>query len=318
LLESRETEHDCSFSSIITDKTPGCTLNRFWPHSARHIGTGKSRLRFAIAAWTLLSWYPPLFQAQTGCKPQDPAGYFEGSTTSQQAGKVDVSLNLRCDSGRYRGDLVTPVGTYSVKDGHFEAGKLQLTLGAGSDTVTIDGAFEGSALRGNFVSSDDKGPLEFHRSGDAKTSSSPKTLNLTNAQWHEDLAFLARELPKRHANAFHSISREKFDAEVSELDHRLDQLNSDQIYVGMDRIVNLVGDGHTYIRFPEDYSNLLIDIASEMTIASLQRRTEMREPSAHELSRSKTHLWPTRMKCSLPSRPPMRPASCAMHAQMGF
>jgi hypothetical protein len=105
-----------------------------------------------------------------------------------------------------------------------------------------------------------KGPLELRRTGDAKTSSSAETLNLTKAQWHEDLAFLARELPKRHANAFHSISREKFEAEVGALDQRLDQLNSDEIYVGMDRIANLIGDGHTYIRFPEDYANLPVDI----------------------------------------------------------
>lgn len=84
--------------------------------------------------------------------------------------------------------------------------------------------------------------------------------NLSQAQWHEDLTFLARELPKRHANAFHSISREKFAAEVNELDRKLDQLNSDQIYVGMDRIVNLIGDGHTYIRLPEDEANLPTDI----------------------------------------------------------
>jgi hypothetical protein len=219
-----------------------------------------NRLCIAIAAMTFISCCAPLLETQTGCTPQDPAGYFEGTAISQQAGKVDVSLNLRCDSGRYAGDLVTAVGTYTVKEGLYEAGKLRLTLVAGSDTVTIEGAFEDGAVRGNFVSGEDKGPLELRRTGDAKTSSSAETLNLTKAQWHEDLAFLARELPKRHANAFHSISREKFEAEVGALDQRLDQLNSDEIYVGMDRIANLIGDGHTYIRFPEDYANLPVDI----------------------------------------------------------
>ena len=220
-----------------------------------------NRLRVAIAAGILLLSYAPLLLAQADCKPQDPTGYFEGSASSQQVGKVDVSLNLRCDAGRYAGDLVTPVGTYSVKGGFFEAGKLRLTLAAGSDSVTIEATVEAGAVRGSFVSGDDKGPLELQRIGDAKTAGNAETVNLTKAQWHEDLAFLARELPKRHANAFHSISREKFEAEVSELDQRLGQLNSDQIYVGMDRIANLIGDGHTYIRFPEDYANLPIEIA---------------------------------------------------------
>ena len=127
-----------------------------------------NRLRVAIATMTFFWCCAPLLETQTGCTPQDPAGYFEGSATSQQAGKVDVSLNLHCDSGRYAGDLVTSVGTYTVKDGIFEAGKLRLTLVAGADAVTIEAAFKDGAVRGNFVSGEDKGPLELHRTGDAK------------------------------------------------------------------------------------------------------------------------------------------------------
>jgi hypothetical protein len=82
-----------------------------------------------------------------------------------------------------------------------------------------------------------------------KPGSAPQ---LTPAQWHEDLRFLSSQLARRHANAFHFISQEAFGREVQELDGRLDQLNPDQIFVGMDRIENSVGDGHTYIRLPSD------------------------------------------------------------------
>jgi len=200
-----------------------------------------NRLRVAISVVTFISWCAPLSLAQTGCKPQDPGGYVEGFASSQQPGKVNVSLNLHCDSGLY-------------------SGELRLRLAAGSDIVT-EAALEDGAMRRHSVAADDKGSPELRRTSDAKTSSSAETLSLTKAQWHEDLAFFARELPKRHANAFHSISRERFEAEVGELDQRLDQLNSDEIYVGMDRIANLIGDGHTYIRFPEDYAHLPINIA---------------------------------------------------------
>lgn len=91
----------------------------------------------------------------------------------------------------------------------------------------------------------------------AATESEPV---LTKQQWHDDLAFLARELPKRHANAFHSISRDQFEAEVAKLDRELDHLNADEIYVGMDRIANLIGDGHTYIRLPVDHASLPIQL----------------------------------------------------------
>jgi hypothetical protein len=78
----------------------------------------------------------------------------------------------------------------------------------------------------------------------------PENLQLSTAQWREDLQYLARELPKRHANAFHFTTRERFDATVAELDRKLPQLDAAHIYVGMMQIVNSIGDGHTHLRFP--------------------------------------------------------------------
>jgi hypothetical protein len=75
---------------------------------------------------------------------------------------------------------------------------------------------------------------------------------VSKEQWHEDLKFLATELPKRHANAFHFLPKALFVQEVSQLDRTLDDLNRDEIFVGMDRIENSIGDGHTYIRVPAD------------------------------------------------------------------
>jgi hypothetical protein len=84
----------------------------------------------------------------------------------------------------------------------------------------------------------------------AASAAQPETLELSTAQWRDDLQFLARELPKRHANAFHFTSRARFDASVAELDRKLPELDARRIYVGMMRIVNSIGDGHTYLRFP--------------------------------------------------------------------
>lgn len=85
-------------------------------------------------------------------------------------------------------------------------------------------------------------------------------LTLTNMQWHEDLRFLSRELPRRHANAFHHASHELFETQVTELDERLDRLNSDEIYVGMNRVANMIGDGHTYILSPTDDATLSLKL----------------------------------------------------------
>jgi hypothetical protein len=83
---------------------------------------------------------------------------------------------------------------------------------------------------------------------------------VTKAQWREDLQFLARELPKRHASAFHHTPRERFEAAVADLDRRIDHLNADEIYVGLDRIANLVGDAHTFVEFPDDPARLPLSI----------------------------------------------------------
>jgi hypothetical protein len=88
-----------------------------------------------------------------------------------------------------------------------------------------------------------------------------ENLDISPTQWREDLAFLARELPARHANAFHFTRREQFQAAVASLDAEIAHLNSDAIWSGMQRIVALVGDGHTFLRQPRDAANLPIEIA---------------------------------------------------------
>jgi hypothetical protein len=70
---------------------------------------------------------------------------------------------------------------------------------------------------------------------------------LTAEQWHEDLLFMAAELKSRHANLYHLISAEQFDAAVADLDRRIPQLQRNQIVVGMMRIAAMVGDGHTRV-----------------------------------------------------------------------
>ena len=66
-------------------------------------------------------------------------------------------------------------------------------------------------------------------------------------QWREDLAYLARELPRRHKNLFHTISRQQFDSALGAVDRKLPGLARHQVIVELARLVALVGDGHTNI-----------------------------------------------------------------------
>lgn len=90
----------------------------------------------------------------------------------------------------------------------------------------------------------------------------PENLQLSTQQWREDLQFIARELPKRHANAFHFTPRERFEKGVADLDSQLEHAESDTAWVGLQRIVSLIGDAHTYLQTPQDSaSDLPFDIA---------------------------------------------------------
>ena len=73
---------------------------------------------------------------------------------------------------------------------------------------------------------------------------------LSSDALREDLRYLARELPSHHVNAFHTVTRETFDAEVARLDAAIPSLNSDEVLVGLMRIVALIGDGHTHLDLP--------------------------------------------------------------------
>ena len=69
-------------------------------------------------------------------------------------------------------------------------------------------------------------------------------------QWREDLRYFARELPKRHKNLYHAVSRGEFERAVAELDQAVPSLEDHQIVVRMVQIAASVGDGHTGVHLP--------------------------------------------------------------------
>lgn len=68
---------------------------------------------------------------------------------------------------------------------------------------------------------------------------------LTAEQWRADIRLLAEELPRRHKNLFHTLTREQFDTAVKQLDEKIPALADHEITVGLMRIMAMVGDGHT-------------------------------------------------------------------------
>jgi hypothetical protein len=86
------------------------------------------------------------------------------------------------------------------------------------------------------------------------------TTNITPDAWRADLRYLAAELPRRHVNAFHTITRERFTDEVAKLNATIPRLTNDESIVGLMRIVALVGDGHTHLDPPPIFSRYPIEL----------------------------------------------------------
>jgi hypothetical protein len=66
-------------------------------------------------------------------------------------------------------------------------------------------------------------------------------------RWRDDLATLRTEMPARHANLFHDMSRAQFDSALSSIDARLPQLQRQQVIVELEKLAALVGDGHSNV-----------------------------------------------------------------------
>ena len=134
--------------------------------------------------------------ARADCTPGSPTGHFQGTAVSKEAGKLDISLDLRCVDQQYQGELVTPVGIYALKTGTYGDGELRLQLFGGTDSVSLQARFEGQEFHGQFTSGDDSGPVDLRRTGEPRAPGSMGgSLHLTPQQWDEDIAFFAREIP---------------------------------------------------------------------------------------------------------------------------
>ena len=212
---------------------------------------------FALAAVFAL----PAVAYAGACTSNDPAGRYQG-TAGGPGGTLDITLNLRCDKGVYSARFSTAQGDYDGKDVRFEDGQVKMTFDTGAALGATSLKPDGATLNGDFQLGDDKGAMHLKRAGDAKApDTTVARLDLTAAQWREDLATLARELPKRHANAFVFLTKAEFEARVADLDKRIPAMNGDEVFVALTQLVNAIGDGHTGIVNPPDRENMPLELS---------------------------------------------------------
>jgi hypothetical protein len=187
--------------------------------------------------------------AQAGsCAPGNPMGRYEGQAKNSDGSTLAITLNLACAGGVYASRYFTAQGDFDGLDAAFAKGVLVLKFDAGWGPATARLTPKGDQLAGMVEVGAAHVPLAFTLVAPAWTPDDWRVrLDLTPAQWREDLAFLAQEVPRRHANAFATLPEAKWKAEVAALDARIAKLGPDQTLVAFTQLINAIGDGHTQI-----------------------------------------------------------------------
>ncbi|HVG21754.1 MAG TPA: S41 family peptidase, partial [Blastocatellia bacterium] len=172
------------------------------------------------------------------------SGRYEGIGKTQSHGDVPIVIEIRSVKGTITGTMHTALGDFALNHGSYTEGKLTLTVESYDDEGSMTASLDDGKLVGEFIGFDEKARLELKRTGPPSPLIRP-TLSLSKEAWREDLLYLAKELPRRHKNAFHRVTREQFERAVAEFDTKIHSLQDINIVMEMSRMVAMVGDGHT-------------------------------------------------------------------------
>src|ERR1051325_1536801 len=193
--------------------------------------------------------------------PTDIAGRYEGFAESTNYGRVPLVVDLRHQGATIAGSMHTPLGAFSINRASYSNGTLTFTAESYDDDGIITVIWKNDRFIGEFNGFGDKGPVELRRTGPPPpVIDTTPTDNLSKDAWREDLRFLANELPRRHANAFHLINRAQFEDAVAELNNQIPSLQNSDIVMGLSRIVAMIGDGHTHLRWGGLYRSVPLQL----------------------------------------------------------
>lgn len=178
---------------------------------------------------------------------QEISGRYEGTAEVAPFGKLPIKAEIRRKDGVFSGTFETPVGNSGIVEGNLTGENLKLIIDADGNDVVLDGKISNGKFSGKVSSDTINGNFELTRAGDAPDLS--YVLTQSKEKWREDLRAVAEELPKRHKNAFHSVTREQFESAVADLDKKIPNLSDAQIILEMSKLFTMIGDGHTALQW---------------------------------------------------------------------
>jgi hypothetical protein len=181
-------------------------------------------------------------------------GKYAGTGGEEGQDPFPILIAVTCEGDVVGGLIETVFGNATVTGGETSADRWRLEATFDSAPLRLEAARNGEAWTGHYDLAGQTGALNLRRD-DAATfaalsAQQEARLDLAVGQWREDLAFLAREIPARHANAFHTIDRQAWAHAVSQVDARLPSLNGAQTAVALRELVARIGDGHTSVQLP--------------------------------------------------------------------
>ena len=217
----------------------------------------RSALAIVALSMLALSYLAPI-AVGAACLP----GKYAGTGGKEGDQPFPVLVTISCEGEAVRGHIESPFGQIPISGGDAGAEQWRIEAVADGVPVTAEARRQGEDWTGTYQLGDEHGILTLRRDDAAVfaqlNAEVPENLDLTTEQWREDVAFIAEQVPARHANAFHTISEAKWRSAVAELDARLPSLSDEEIPVAFRELVARIGDAHTSVRMPASTGRLPI------------------------------------------------------------
>lgn len=72
-------------------------------------------------------------------------------------------------------------------------------------------------------------------------------LKMTNVKWEEDLNYLQNKLEERHANLYHTVSKDEFRRGIKNLIRLSKSIDNKELIIRISELIAQVGDAHTWL-----------------------------------------------------------------------
>lgn len=160
---------------------------------------------------------------------------------------IPIHAELRREGVAVTGVFTIPGGVFTIEGraaGDQINGRFKGDGAAGEFTLRL----RNETAEGEFSLGNAPGTISMRRTEvDAREALGPppQRLDLSAAQWREDLDELTRILTREHGSPFHRVAREDFDAEVARVRARLPSLTGAGAGTAFRKLSMMIGDGHT-------------------------------------------------------------------------